>query len=268
LIGFMPLTVYVRLGLAVLAILAATVAGGCDVAQPQQTSFVEIYWTVLSSPVVASDPYAGRQLRMRIPKAHVRQIIRDPEGEAGKIRGVKNNGIGIISLEAWLPDLSPSPLVGDIKSTSDEQKRSLFNRQLMIDLTSGIRGQGKSRYLEGFYSQAKKGMVYRLPDLYGMERFRRMACDKNSDFDPTKSHLERESPPNGCWHLPADEYLITKDREPVVSFTCAGPGGRCIMRSHFQSLWTMQIIFPYSRLESWKELKGEVEKLLNKFVIS
>jgi hypothetical protein len=250
----------------VLVIAAATVMAGCDIVQSKDSNVIEINWIVLRSDAVLNDPYAGRQLKMRIPKDYVRELYRDPKGEGEEIKGVKNNGIEIVTLEAWLPDMAPQPPVADMKSISEEVKRSLFSRQLTINLKAGMRGRGPSNLKEQFVSQGKKGMVYRLPDLYGFERFRRMGCSSNSGFDPAKYDVPREAPPDGCWNLPADEELIGKHGDLSVWLTCAGRGGRCILRTHFQEFWTMQVIFPYSRLESWKEVKHQVENLLGMFI--
>lgn len=253
------------------------VAGGplfgltaCDAAQLNKTSFVEINWTVLGSEAMLNDPYVGRQLKMRIPKEYVRRIYRDSKSEGEKIKGVRNNGIEIISLEAWLPELSPSSPLKNMnkQALTQEQIRANDAMRLLIDLNSSFRSPSGTSIREQFVYEAKRKMVYRLPNLYDLERFRRMGCAPGAAFDAAKYDVPRETPPDGCWNLPADEYLIGKDGSEEVWFTCAGPSGRCVIRTQFQSFWNMFVIFSYSRLESWKDVKNKAEKLLNGFVIN
>jgi hypothetical protein len=249
--------------------IAAGVLGGAMTSiaaepRPAGSNAVEIHWIVQRSDASPDDTSASRQLRMRIPRDYVQNIYRDPRGATEKSRGIRNNGISTVSVEALLPNLSPRLPAFESRQTSPEERRDFLSRQLIIDLKA-YRAGGSTR--ESYLSQARRGAVYRMPDLHGMERFRRMGCGAGSAFDPDKFDVPRAEPPQGCWALAGDEHLIGRDGELVVAVTCAAPSGRCSMQTWFQGFWSVDVTFPHSMLKSWRDVRKQVVNLLSTFVI-
>ena len=232
--------------------------------QPSRSGAVEIHWVVQRGGAASPGNASVRQLKMRIPRDYVQNIYRDPRGASEKGSGVTNNGISTVSVEALLPNLSPRLPAFETKQGTPEERREFFNRQLIIDLKSSFRAGRATR--ESFASQARRGMFYRLSDLHGLERFRRMSCGASSDFDPAKADVPRSEPPRGCRPLAADEYLIGPDAD-LVAVACAEPSGRCSMQTWFQGFWSVEVNFPHSRLASWRNVRKQVVELLSSFVV-
>jgi hypothetical protein len=232
--------------------------------QPSRSGAVEIHWVVQrgnASPGNAS----ARQLKMRIPRDYVQNIHRDPRGASEKGSGVTNNGISTVSVEALLPNLSPRLPAFETKQGTPEERREFFNRQLIVEIKASFRAGGRATR-DSFASQARRGMFYRLSDLHGLERFRRMSCGASSDFDAAKADVPRPEPPRGCRPLAADEYLIGPDADPVAVI-CEEPSGRCSMETWFQGFWSVEVNFPRSRLASWRNMRKQVVELLSSFVV-
>ena len=119
---------------------------------------------------------------------------------------------------------------------------------------------------EIYVSQARRGAVYRLPDLHGLERYRRMGCSAGSAFDAAKSEVPRTEPPAGCRPAAADEYMVGQDGDLAILLSCPGPGSFCTMQTWLQGFWLVEVVFPYSRLESWRSVRKQVVDLLTSFV--
>jgi hypothetical protein len=266
------LTPFRRFLVSVTVVAAGPLFGlaACDAAQSSKSDFVEINWTVLPNDAVLNDTDEGRRLRMRIPNEYVRYVSRDPGGEEKQRSGVDNRGIYNIDLEMWLPDLSPTPPIGNTKEqqSTTEQKKVLLQRKLYIQLTANFRrsaGKGlKHRDYELF--RAKKGTVYRLPNSFGLEHFRPMYCPPDANFDPARFDEPREAPPEGCRESYGDDSLIGNDSGVNVWITCGRGEGRCAMRTNFQGQWQLTLVFSRSYLPKWREVRRTVEKSLSEFV--
>lgn len=245
------------------AILPGPVTSRAADLQASGPGVVEIHWVVRRGDAPPANASA-RQLRMRIPKDYVHNIYRDPRGASGKDSGVANNGISTVSMEALLPNLSPRLPAFETMQGTPGERRDFFDRQLIIDLKASFRAGRATR--ESFASQARRGMFYRLSDLHGLERFRRMSCGASSDFDPARADTPRSEPPRGCRPLAADEYLIGPDAD-LVAVACAEPNGRCSMQTWFQGFWPVEVNFPRSRLASWRDVRKQVVELLSSFVV-
>jgi hypothetical protein len=262
---------YFRFALAALVMAAATVTVGCDVARSQKPDLVEINWTVLRSDAVLHDADAGRQLKMRIPVGYVSFVGRDKNREEERLSGVKNDGISVVDLVSWLPDLSPTPPIKETKEKplSEEQKHALFHQRIYIQLSAAfVRSKTDTSMSGRMRSKAKNRMSYRLPNQYGLERYRRMHCPPDVSFDAAKFDEPRELPPEGCRDIIGDESLVGNDSGVSVWITCGRGEGRCAMRTYFQGRWQITVAFSRAHLETWRDVKGAVETLLTKFVVS
>lgn len=256
--------------LAVVAAGALFGLGACDAAQSNKADFVEINWTVLRSEAVLNDSDAGRVLNMRIPTAYVSQVGRDRTGEEERQGGVKNNGISVVDLVAWLPDLSPTPIKETKeKLLSEDQKRALYHQRIYIQFSAAFVRNNIDTSMSGrMRSKAKSRMSYRLPDLYGLERYRRMYCPPDVPFDAAKVNEPREVPPEGCREIIGDESLVGNDSGVSIWITCGRGEGRCAMRTYFQGRWQITVVFSRAHLETWRDVRRAVETLLSKFIVS
>jgi hypothetical protein len=248
--------------LAIAAGISSGPAARAADARPAGGRAVEVHWIVAA----ATDGVpGGRELRMRIPRDYVQNIHRDPRGAGEKTRGVRNNGILAVSLEALLPNFSPRLPALEPPQVTPEERRQFYERQLIIDLKASFRSGRVSR--ETYASQARRGTVYRLPDLHDLERYRRMGCTAASAFDAATAEIPRTEPPGGCRPAAEDEYMVGQEGDLAVLLSCPGPGGRCSMQTWFQGFWLVEVGFPHSQLESWKGVRRQVVQLLSQFVV-
>jgi hypothetical protein len=245
---------------AALAVLSAH-AGYAGEARPAKARPVEIHWVVQPADTASN---GGRELRMRIPRDYVQNIHRDPHGQSGKTQQVRNNGISAVSVEAVLPNLSPRLPEYEPPQATPEERRQFFERRLIIDVKASFRPARPSR--EIYVSQARRGMAYRLPDLHGLERYRRMGCSAGSAFDAAKSDIPRTEPPAGCRPAADDEYMVGQDGGLAVLLSCPGPGSLCTMQTWLQDFWLVEVGFPYSKLDTWKSVRKQALDLLTSFV--
>jgi len=228
--------------------LLMSLAAGCA----PRNDHIEIKWTVLNN-----DSPPGPTLRMNIPRAYIVNVVGDSSGEDERIHRVKNGGIGALDLEFIYPDLSPG-------KATDDANPSSAKKRIYVQFNSVYRHRGGLGIRDQFIYEAKKGMVYRLPEQHGLERFRRMGCTPNS-FDPTRYDEALNEPPNGCWEL-GEESLIGRDGDVAVWITCGRGEGRCAMHTHFQQRWQLTLAFPRSLVAEWRKVKDASEELLSGFV--
>ena len=245
---------------AVLAVLFGPAGHAAD-ARPAKARPLEIHWIV--QPAEASSN-GGRELRMQIPRDYVQNIHRDPHGVSEKSQRVRNNGISSVSVEALLPNLSPRLPEFEPQHATPQERRMFLERRLVIDVKASFRPARVTRDI--YVSQARRGMAWRLPDLHGLERYRRMGCTAGSAFDAAKSEIPQMEPPAGCRPAAPDEYMVGQDGDLVVTLNCFGPGSRCSMQTWFQGFWLVEVGFPYSSLESWRSIRSQVVELLTSFV--
>jgi len=214
----------------------------------QSEDTVNVDWTIVHPGPDRSR--AGTALKMTIPKKYVRHVYADKTGEAERLRGVKNSGIEIVSLVVALPQ----------PGSSSEAK------EVQVDLSADVvRVKGIAGIKNQLTFEARRGMVYRLPELYGLDRYRRIGCSERSNFDASRADQALEAPPAGCWEL-GEESLLGMDGDVGCWITCGRGGGQCVMRTSFRGAWSVLVIFSSTDLARWKTLRQQVEEVLTAFV--
>ena len=231
------------------------------------TKPLEIEWT---------DLYVDKRLRMQIPAAYITRVYSDYSGESEAAHGAKNGGIEIVSMEFYLPDLKPRasnqtrPVGPD--SPLYEKFKEENARRVSVDLTAGgpsvvNRAEIRQRWFDGVLSSIKSKSSYQLPDLYGLERYREMACG----FAPQRPEVKRNPPtssaPEGCWDTPSNEVFISRNEFVGGYYSCAF-GDNPQLGCHGYDLydgWSISYGFRKSQLANWREIDSAVRKLLDSF---
>jgi hypothetical protein len=210
---------------------------------------IELKWSAQAEGSVSATT-----LEMRVPREYVGFISRDPKGEDARIRHVNNNGIASIDIQFLYPGLTA-------QTSAKDQTGDAVYAQLSA---SYLRRRGGLSIRDQLLHEAKKQMVYRLPDQHGLERFRRMTCAADSQFDPMKYNVPLNEPPAGCREL-GEESLVGSDEGVRVWVTCGRGEGRCAMRTYFQGRWQLTLAFSRSLLPEWRNVRSAAEKLLSGF---
>ena len=72
------------------------------------------------------------------------------------------------------------------------------------------RASARQRKFDEILRGVKSKFSYQLPDLYGLERYRGMACGLAPQRPEVKRNPPTSSAPEGCWDTPMNEVFISR----------------------------------------------------------
>lgn len=232
------------------------------------TKPLEIEWAHLN---------VNRQLRLKIPAAYITRVYSDYAGEGEATHRVKNGGVEIVSLEFYLPDLKPRASNQTRPVGPDSPLFEKFMEESARRVTIYLTAAGPSvvnlanvrqREFEQIEREMKSEFTYQLPDVYGLERYRGMACGLVPQKDPAaKRNPPTSSAPQGCWDTPKNELFLSRSEFIGGYYSCAF-GEEPQLGCHGYDLydgWSISYGFRKSQLANWREIDSAVRKLLDSF---
>lgn len=212
--------------------------------------------------VVWKEVRTGDRLHLEIPRAYLIRVYRHTAAEGKKnYPGVDAGGIGMVSLQAWLPDIR-----------SGRSPQNLRN-QLSIDLsarTGDSQQQLRIRQLEQIRHQLNTpNGLYRLPDLHGLEHYRAKICAANGpDTQPSMTGRSRwpdDTAPTGCHDSAENEIFVSRSSDDGGFYACSREmnfeWSRCTAYLQY-GIWHLQYSFLKSELSRWREFDRATRKLL------
>lgn len=227
---------------------------------------VEIQWTVELDDKVRLAKLSAQELKMRIPMKYVKRLGGDNDGESRRLSHVNNRGIQVVDLEVPMSELITAANVDSIGAAtagilnSKKKPRPLF---LMMQANFKFGESGSIREFERY--QVTKRMAYRLPDLFGLERYARMTCTRQSTKEPP-SEGPLSDPPPGCRELDGEVSMIGELDGQSVWLRCGKSKGGCSMRTYLLNRWEYTAIFDGAYLSVWREMKKASESFLKGFI--
>jgi hypothetical protein len=216
----------------------------------------------------------SKRLRLSIPREYIKEVYRDRTGEAEKIRGIKNNGIEIVRLEAWLPNLMPHPLVPipEAERGTPEYERRLdalaLRLPVRLDASGGINILGMRR--STVEAPMKRKWVYRVGDIAGLEHFRRMICGKLEPNEERKAKYVDDSAPDGCRDSGMNEIYVSASSSGLdgAYISCVREfGGMCEATVNYQEFWMLKYHFPKRKIQLWQDYDKAARRLVDQFLV-
>jgi len=212
--------------------------------------------------VVWQESRSGTVLHLRIPRAYLIRVYRHSASEGKKnFPGVDTGGIGMVSLQAWLPDIRPG-----------RSPQHLPN-QLSIDLSARTGdSQQQLRMLQ--FEQIRRQLeqpngLYRLPDEFGLEHYRAKVCAAAGPGTQAamagQPRWPDDTAPPGCHDSAENEIFVSRSAADGGFYACSREmnfaWSRCT--AYLQhGIWHLQYSFLKSELPRWREFDRATRKLL------
>lgn len=215
-----------------------------------------------SVAVVWKEDRSGATLHLEIPRAYLVRVYRHGAAEGKKnFPGVDTGGIGLISLQAWLPDIRPG-----------RSPQNLSN-QLSIDLSART-GDSEAQLRIGQIEQIRRQLnttngLYRLPDVHGLEHYRAKICGEHGPgvqaTETARPGWPDDTAPAGCHDSAENEIFVSRSTVDGGFYACSREmnfkWSRCTAYLQY-GIWHLQYSFLKSELPRWREFDRATRKLL------
>lgn len=252
------------IGVMLLALISATMLAGSG--RIEHAFGLGEHWPTSRSAsveVVWKEDRSGATLHLEIPRAYLVRVYRHGAAEAKRdFPGINTGGIGMVSLQAWLPDIRPG------------RSPQNLNNQLSIDLSART-GDSEAQLRVSQIEQIRRQLnisngLYRLPDVHGLEHYRAKFCAENgAGLQATVTAHTRwpdDTAPAGCFDSAENEIFVSRSTADGGFYACSREmnfqWSRCTAYLQY-GIWHLQYGFLKSELPRWREFDRATRKLLD-----
>jgi len=224
--------------------------------------YVEVNWIV----GVHSPAGTGRRMHLRIPREYKMEVVRSRQ-TLEENTTIDNNGIQTISIQAWMPELSPNPPAAmRKKAETEEAKRKVkeaLSKRLWVQLRAA--GGGTVERVHNFTKHRfRTGDMYRREDFHGLEWYVPMGCSDRIREIKTPKPPDDQSP-DGCRETYGDHEFLPPGR-PVWIKCRSLKAGVCVYRGN-PDWWSLEIEIPSWELSRWEAYERAALALIKKFQV-